>query len=297
MQKLTDLHPGTNFNTVSACASYINMTRPFSVKTMIENIYNTVSPPPSGLGSNSNYILYSGCGPMIDVGVTIDITGDIVCKSVSGGSTTGFGFQLNAYSPKNNKCAWQQYCIAIFDNQIHGWIDNWPVSGDNLINNCFTLASAPNNMIPAGYKLKIMLQNDTTGNVTGCVYVVVDNNGKTLASVSKTLTDLPNVTSNEIAPITAFELNLVGPENSESVVLSSGAGTILYSSSNIITVLNQEPSCTESGYITAETANSFYGILPSAPGKNFIQSFWVSIEAPTIHKHGKPRPSLVFCNR
>ncbi len=79
--------------------------------------------------------------------------------------------------------------------------------------------------------------------------------------------------------------------------LKCGAGTILYSSSTIMTVLNREPSCTESGYITAETANSFYGPLPSAPGKNFIQSFLAIDEAPIIHKPGKSRPPLVLGNR
>ena len=46
--------------------------------------------------------------------------------------------------------------------------------------------------------------------------MVVGNNGSTLANVTKTLTALPNVTSAEIAPIAAFEVNLVGPINSES---------------------------------------------------------------------------------
>ncbi len=60
---------------------------------------NPVPNPASGLGSNSNYILFSGCKPLNGLSVTICVTQDIVCKSASG-STSGFGFQLNAYSPK-----------------------------------------------------------------------------------------------------------------------------------------------------------------------------------------------------
>lgn len=69
----------------------------------------TVPPPPSGLGSNSNYYLYSGCNPIVDLTVTINVTEDIVCQSTSSntppctpqGTTPdkGFGFQLNANSP------------------------------------------------------------------------------------------------------------------------------------------------------------------------------------------------------
>jgi hypothetical protein len=40
------------------------------------------------------------------------------------------------------------------------------------------------------------------------------------------LESISGVTSNDLAPIVAFELNLVGPVNGESAVLSSGAGTI-----------------------------------------------------------------------
>src|SRR5208283_4364601 len=150
---------------------------------------------------------------------------------------TGFGFQLNAYSPKNEKSAWQQYVMAVFGTEIVGAVDNWPVTGNNIINDFFNLTKTTNNTIPAGYKLKIILQNDNNGNVTGALYVVIDNNGNTLANVTTTLTSISGVNSTDLAPIVAFELNLVGPVNGESAVLSSGAGTILYSASTILTVL------------------------------------------------------------
>ena len=40
--------------------------------------------------------------------------------------------------------------------------------------------------------------------------------GNTKANVTKTLTSISGVTAADIAPITAFELNLVGPVNGES---------------------------------------------------------------------------------
>jgi len=113
------------------------------------------------------------------------------------------------------------------------------------------------------------------------------------ADVVLNLLSISGVKAVDLAPIVAFELNLVGPVNGESAVLSSGAGTITYASSTTLTVLNQEPSCTESGYITAETANSFYGTLSSTPSTVFTQTFSVSTEAPMIRKQGKPRPGMI----
>jgi hypothetical protein len=251
-----------------------------------------VAPPAAGLGSNSNYILFNNCNPVLGLEITINVTQDIVCQSASG-PTSGFGFQLNCYSPKNETSAWQQYVVALFSSELIGAVDNWPISGPNIINNFFNLTGTPNaNRLPAGWRIRISLQNDNQGNITGASYVVIDNSGNTRANVTKTLTSISGVTAADIAPITAFELNLVGPVNGESAVLSSGAGTLVYSASSPLTVLNVEPSCTESGYITAETANSFYGELSGSPSTVFTQSFAVSGETPMIRKVGKLRPGL-----
>ena len=253
---------------------------------------SAVSAPQSGLGSNSNYILYNNCNPILDLTVTIDVTQDIVCQSASG-STKGFGFQLNAYSPKNELSAWQQYVVALFGSEVIGAVDNWPLSGPNIINSFFNLAGLPSARIPAGYQIKIALQNDAKNNITGATYSVVDNHGHSLANVTKTLTSLSGVSAADLSPIIAFELNLVGPVNSESAVLSSGAGTIVYQASTPLSVLSAEPACAESGYITAETANSVYGSLTSTPSSTFAQSFNISTEAPMIRKAGKIRPSFI----
>ena len=218
-----------------------------------EQVGGTVPAPASGLGSNSNYILYSDCNSLINLSVTIKVTEDMVWQSASG-PTDGFGFQLNAYSPAAGLCAYQQYVIFLSGTELIGGIDNWPVSGTNLINDFFNLTSLPSVALPAGYVLQISLGNDNNSNVVAATYVVIDNLGNTQANMTRDLLSLDGVTSADLAPITAFELNLVGPINGESAVLSSGAGTITYEAVSVLTVLNQEPPCTETGSITEETA-------------------------------------------
>ena len=255
------------------------------------------SPPGSGLGSNSNYILASDCNPLLNLSVSITVTEDIVCESVSGSddpnfSQEGFSFQLNAYSPQNETTGYQQYVLALWGTDIKGWINNYYATGD--IDDYFTLASVPNAAIlPAGYKLGISLQNDASGNVTGVTYAVTDNQGNTLANVTTTLESI-GVTAAEMAPIVAFELDVVGPGAGERAVLSSGAGTIFYEAgATPLTALSTVPPCAEwPATGTAETANSFYGELPGAASNFFAQAFYVSAEAPAVRRQGKIRPSL-----
>ncbi len=278
-------------------ADYLNVNPDGSVQAWLNG---AVPAPAGGLGSNSNYILYSGCNSLISLSVTIEVSQDMVWQSSApppgSGSAPldGFGFQLNAYSPTGGLCAYQQYVIALIGTELTGGVDNWPVSGTNLINDFFGLASLPSVAIPAGYVLQISLGNDNNGNVVAATYVVTDNQGNTLANTTVDLLSLAGVTSADLAPITAFELNLVGPINGDSAVLSSGVGTITYQAVSALTVLNQEPPCTETGSITEETANSFYSVLPSAPSNTFTQSFYVSTAQPMIRKQGKPRPGLII---
>ena len=195
----------------------------FYVGTNSDLYHNWQTSSAPGFGSNSNQLLFNNCNPILGVSVTIDVTQDIVC-AIATGSTNGFGFQLNAYSPMNEKSAWQQYVIALWGKEITGAVDNWPLQGANIINDIFNMVSLPTAKIPAGYQLTISLQNDSDNNINGATYVVVDDTGKTVANIVKTL----NVGKSDLAPIIAFELNLVGPVNSEGAVLSSGAGTITY---------------------------------------------------------------------
>ena len=142
-------------------------------------------------------------------------------------------------------------------------------------------------------------------------FVVVDNHGvkqssQTLnllslqldSSLGKPPTDpqyLPGpVTQQDLAPINACELNLVGPTNGESAVLTSGAGTITYAATDSLTAVNSQPACTSAqGIFTAENANTAYTALPASPSLTFTQSFSVdtSVTKPMTHRVGKPRAS------
>ncbi|MEP6749773.1 MAG: hypothetical protein ABJB86_18690 [Bacteroidota bacterium] len=260
------------------------------------NLYHNwqVAPIP-GFGSNENYFLYDNCKPLLGVSVTINVTQDIVCQAVAHGPQMGFGFQLNCYSPKNKLSAWQQYVLALFGNTIEGAVDNWPVSGDNIINSFWDMGSLPGK-VPAGYKIVITLEYDASNNVTGAIYQVFNNTGGSVSRVDKKLSDIGG-DSTKIAPIIAFQLNLVGPVNSEAVVLSSGAGTFVYKATNAMMALTAEPnSCAESGYITAETANSLYDMLPTTTTSTSItQGFHVSLtEAPARKRLGIIRPRTTY---
>ncbi len=256
-----------------------------------------VPAPSSGLGSNFNYHLHSGCNPVTGLSVTVDITKDII-------SDIGFGFQLNCYSPQGANCVWQQYFLSFFttDNsplQVYTWVDNWPSAsfaqslnlpaGSDLINYKEEMLTLPSAALPAGYKISINLKYDQKENINGVTFIIVDNAGKTTSKdiMLESLTyDNPNdrgksVTADALAPIYAFELDLVGPINSKNSYLSAGAGTITYAASSPLYVANKDPQCTAArSIITAESGNSVYAPLFAGPSKTITQSFDIEIPHP-----------------
>jgi hypothetical protein len=221
--------------------------------------------------------------PILDLSISICTSEDIV-------GNIGFGFQLNAYSPQHETCGWQQYVIAVINAaELTGAVDNWPsdpLSAPNIINDFFALAPLGSpNILPAGTQLTIKLANDANGNVTGATYTVVDRENVTQAETTVSLLQIAPAA--DIAPIIAVELNLVGPDNGQSAVLSSGAGTITYSASEPLIVSDSLPANVETpNVITAETANSFYGTLPAGPDSQLTQSFRTSSEQPMIVREG-----------
>jgi hypothetical protein len=265
------------------------------------------APPPGtgditgGLGSDSNYIMYApttsgGCQSLLNVSVTIDVTEPIVFVSASGGPTQGFAFQMNCYSPKGKYCAWQQYIIALLNTELTGLINTWPLTGNPIIappDNSYpvNLVGLPSVQLPAGYQMKIILGNDPSGNVDSVTWVV---NGTTYPTqnIPAILTSF-GLPTTDVAPIVAFEMNLVDPIGGESAVLSSGAGTFTYSASSPLTVYTstaaaEYPACVEFIDNTGETTNSTYGVLPANPGNPFTQSFTVSPTKPAIPKSRGP---------
>lgn len=273
---------------------------------------STVSTVRSGsLGSNSNYFLYGDpdCTPLLGAGVVINITQDIVCESVApptaagcpnqGTPYFGFAFQMNCYSPSGDTDFWayQQYVVMLWKNSsggfdVHYQVDNWVLNLQNSFNTTPIMASLPDAVLPAGYQ--IIITTTTTGTPPGGIgwadFQIFDNNGNKLGGASVTV---PNPT-----PITAFELDVVGPVDSESATLSSGAGSITYvlPGGPLLrafqpTTAQPNPPCIAGTGGTCETANTIYGFLPSNSNGIFTQSFEVDTTKPMIVRRGPMRPS------
>lgn len=267
--------PGTLLDAYPMKASGTNNQLWTVVGSSFPSIVKAVPAPAAGLGSNSNYFLSCNCNPMTGVSVTVNVT-----EAITG--SDGFGFQVNAYSAKSDYDAAQQYLIFLNPHSspatLYCMVDNWTASVSQVINHIVPLATLPSQSLPAGYQLKISLQNDSSGNITGATYVVLDNTGKTIGNQTITLLSLntvsgAKVTAADLAPIVAFQLDFVDYLNGGTTVLSSAAGTITYAASNAMTPLSTEPPCVDWDYVTVEKANSSYGVLPSQQNQTFTQSF------------------------
>jgi hypothetical protein len=251
--------------------------------------------PTKGLGSNSNYFLYSpdpelgGCNNLIGLSVTVIVDQDIVAVAGS----NGFGFQINAYSAKGDYDGAQQYVVLVDPStsppQMTCMVDNWESKSQQLVNIQDELAALQTYSLPAGYKLTISLINDDFERITGATYLLMDNQGHTIGNRTISFSDRPAM---DLAPIVAFQMNFVGDINGATTTLSSGAGTMTYAASNLMSVLNTEPACVDWTFSTVEAANSAYGLLPSAPSQTFTQSFELSIGGKVIHRVGKVRHKL-----
>ena len=134
----------------------------------------------------------------------------------------------------------------------------------------------------AGYKLTMSIVTESNGNVRYLTFTAVDNHGNTTTTTPPTidLLTLPlddgsgnQATEKDLAPIVAFQLNFVGPENAEQTYLWSGGGTITYSASQDLYVVNGLPGDTDTNWVTLETANSAYGQLIPGPAAAFTQTF------------------------
>ena len=124
------------------------------------------------------------------------------------------------------------------------------------------MASLPSSTLPAGYTLTIALTFDQNDNVTGAKYTVTG--GGSTNSQQEVLTTLGEAAT-DLSPIVAFELDIVGPGGGSATIFSSGAGTITYTATNVLSALGAEPTCCEWNGGTAESSNSVYGELPSTP--------------------------------
>ena len=261
------------------------------IKAALNSEGPRVAAPASGLGSNSNYFLYS---PGAKAGTVNNLLGLSVTINVDAAITgnDGFGFQINAYSAKGDYDGAQQYLIYLSPHgsaQLTCMVDNWQSTSHQLINEQVKLASLSSHTLPANYSLTITLTNDSSGRITGASYAAFDNHGHSIGSHTITLLSVSGVTTADLAPIVAFQLNLVDYLNGGATTLSSGNGTITYAASTLMTVANSVPSEVDWDFSTEETANSVYGTLPAAPAKTFTQWFDIGPAGATIHREGAVR--------
>ena len=137
--------------------------------------------------------------------------------------------------------------------------------------------------------ITLLLQYD--GSVIGADFVVIDEQGKTTnAPVMLQSLTSPSVAhpilGALLAPISTFQLNIVGPGNGSTAILSSGAGTIAYAASTPLTAHAYEPLDVEVESPTAELANTVYGLLPTGSSNTFTQTFSWSDEPPIDCREG-----------
>lgn len=267
--------------------SYFNWPGKFGLRGIDAALYSggpLVPPPPQGLISNYNYFLKDHGNNLRDVSVTINFDSDF--RS----SANGFGFQLNCYSEEDTGIItnWQQYLIYVApgSNQLVSMIDNWGGSAADpsnpywqVVNYQQAFATLPSNdLIPAGYQLTIALNYDSNDNVTGATYTVTDNTGSVQA-ITNSVVGQPLVsssgtaTASDLAPVVSFTFNIGGFLNSTTAALTSGVGTVTYSSSSPLTPTPTEPMFTIFDDGTAENANLIFTPLPRAPSSSITQSF------------------------
>jgi hypothetical protein len=235
--------------------------------------------PPYALTGSSNYVIANpSCEKLTFVEVVIDITEDLVSRpSTVSPSCDGFAFQINANSPPSSTAfVWQQFIFGL-DDGTHingGAINNWTQAdfasgvawGPGPVN-LATLATPYT--IPAGYKLVLIL-GTTNGNVTGANWTIVDQYG-TSHSTNVLLSEL-SPPAGALAPINAFQVNLVGPGDGCLATFSSGAGTISYYTSESVSAESSIPGC-DADETTGEQSNVTYGGLPEYPYGSLVQSF------------------------
>jgi Ricin-type beta-trefoil lectin domain-like len=247
---------------------------------------------PNPLGNNSNYLLYEDCQSIKNLTVTINVEQSIVVKSSTG--VLGFSIQLNAYSPNGFGTAWQQFVFALLGGELVCAIQGWPATVNPIddlpiFSAQFTLGAL--SQISNGSKIVISLQNDDKGNITGATFSLSVDGKMVVPPLSvNILENAPGATAANLAPIVAFELDIVGPDDGASAVLSSGSGTIVYtvSSGELCAQTSLPPCAAAQDIVTAESANTVYGLLPETPATALTQTFnVVAMEAPIMRKSGE----------
>ena len=261
-------------------------------QTGIDAAFNNDGPlspaPSSGLMSNTNYFLEDNGNILSGVSVVLALDQGLISEA------NGWSVQLNCYSQNapSTVTEWQQFVIYSDDNNVWARIDNWKSLSTELIRADVLLATMPSAAISPGSSMSFYLITDTSNNVTGCTYSITYEGAalpnplpKLTSPITKSITlsiltvsnlaGLPPVTSAELAPIVATQLNIVGDYGSHQSFFNTTSGTVSYSATQPLTATNTEPSYTVFNGITAETSNMAYGPLPQSANLGITQSFQV----------------------
>ncbi len=251
--------------------------------------------PTGGLGSGSNYFFADNSGKnIVGLTITIVINEDLATAAPTGANQNteaGFSFQLNCNSPvdavnQNNSqwIVWQQYTVMV-RSEVDGWVNNWTNAGLNgggiAIDPSTTTFSklAKPNVLPAGSTLTIELEYDSSGVSAATFNLQPGGTRTTVSLIGQPLQGGGKVTTANLAPITAFTVLLVGPEDGVHAHFISGAGSIFYSVSPNYTLLSPLatlPASVANPATTGETGNSTYSQLPVGPQTIFQQDFQVN---------------------
>ncbi len=235
--------------------------------------------------NNQQHVNYIGTDGHVHELVYKDSWGHTDLTQAAGAPAVAPGSALDGYETSYNN---QQHVNYIgTDGHVHELVykDSW--GHTDLTQAAGAPAAAPGSSLD-GYQTSFDNQQHvnyigTDGHVHELVFK--DSwgdtnlaNGAVLASVTQTLLEISSgISSADLSPIVAFELDIVGFDNGQSTTLSSGSGTITYTATNAMTVANEEPSYCEFVGGTAETANTAYGELPTGSSTAFVQTFGTSL--------------------
>jgi hypothetical protein len=235
-----------------------------------------VPSPVQGLASRSNYIINNmiagTCQAIRGLTVEIEVTEDIVCSAVDQGAK-GFSFQVNCESIGSQIIGWQQYVISLWGPSLIGIVNNYYLGDNYSIIKYTSLLTIGNFTLAKGWKLKIELIEDKSGNILGVNYRAFDANLFELGFGTQLIANIDGAHALGVAPIGTVQVVLVGPINGEAATLSSGRGTFTISSSTPMRPAGAFPPCVLDNTVTGESANSVYSALPDQRALKFVQEF------------------------
>jgi Hemopexin len=243
-----------------------------------------VPPRSGGLVSNGNYFLQQGGQAIPGPTVTMHFDGDLVSAA------NGFSIQLNGYSQTDDLDAEQQIVVYRPDdsNTLVARIENWVNPSTELIRIDRDLADLPGGKILAGYTLMIAVQTDAQQNVSGATFTLTDENNHVVGQQALTILGKPlsttgkPATSADLAPITAFQLNIGGDYGGSAAKLTAANGTITYGASGLLSASDTPPADIDIDYYTLETADVSFSQLPVAADAAMTQYFALTSDVPVL---------------